>query len=70
MYAPVCTYKKIVKIMQILLAALTEEFLYSKYWSDYDTFGYDKRGGLGSMKKRIQGGPGEIAPSMKKRISI
>ena len=22
----------------------------SKYWSDYDTFGYDKRG-LGSMKR-------------------
>ena len=25
---------------------------FSKYWTDYDTFGYDKRG-LGSMKRRI-----------------
>lgn len=29
---------------------------YSKYWTDYDTFGYDKRRkrALGSMKKKVE----------------
>ena len=37
---------------KIMVDAYNDGDDYSKYWSDYDTFGYDKRA-LGSMRKRV-----------------
>ena len=39
---------------------------FSKYWSDYDTWGYDKRA-LGSMKRKKAGQPFN---EMKKKSDI
>merc|ERR1712051_653966 len=50
-----------------LMAEMNEENIddidFSKYWSDYDTWGYDKRA-LGSMKRKKAGQPFN---EMKKR---
>ena len=53
-----------------LMVEMNEENIddidFSKYWSDYDTWGYDKRA-LGSMKRKKAGQPFN---EMKKKSDI